>query len=254
MAKKEREFALPDSEKNDYEKECFQAMSDTLYTYLYYISKHRPDRYPDGTFVENWNYIYIDANKEKGYPRYNAAEVQRELKISKTTYYKRLAILKKYRLIEEAKDEKGRRIFKIPFIQSKMILPVKTCQFFTQAAERKQCPEDIIKLTAVLKIYYYSRDQYFTMRQLRLQMGYASNHNNKDKDLRTLLIILRGFGIIDWEYEEIQLSNNRTEIRYYITKFDDSYNTIMDGYSKDAEFELVQNYTEEEKKKLFAIE
>lgn len=247
-------FALPDPEKNNNEREKFEAMSDTLYTYLYSISKHNPQRYTDGTFVENWNYLYLDKNIEKDVPRYNATNTQKILGISKSTYYRRLEILKKYKLIIEETDSAGRRYYKIPFIQSKMILPVKTCAFFTNCKERKQTADDIIKLMAILKIYYYSEDKYFTMRKLRMQMGYSETHTDKDEYLRNLLITLRGFGIIKWETEEKNLPSRKKEIRYYITKFDDEYNDIMDGFAKDAEFAEVQKMTEEERKKLFPIE
>ena len=247
-------FALPDPCQNDYEKERFQAMSDILYTYLYSISKHNPQRYADGTFVENWNYIYLDKNEEKGYPRYNATQVYKSLNISKSTYYRRMEILKKYNLVYEDKDSKGRRIFKIPFIRSTMILPVKTCKFFTESKSRAFVPDDIIKLMAILKIYYYSENKYFTMRQLRLQMGYAVNHNNKDTYLNDLLIILRGFNILDWKCEEVPLQNNRIEVRYFITSFNDEYNMIMDGYAYDADFRDALDITPEEKQKLFPID
>lgn len=250
---KEWNFALPDPKKNDYEKERFQAMSDILYTYLYSISKHNPQRYPDGTFIEDYNYIYLDKNEEKGYPRYVASKVYNELKISKSTYYRRMEILKKYQLVYEDKDEKGRRFLRIPFIQSRMILPVKTCQFFTNAQYRDSSPDDIIKLIAILKIFYYGENKYFTMRQLKQQMGYSVTNNDKVETLKNLLIILRGFNIITWTCEEIPLKNNRVEIRYHITSFNDEYNDIMDGYAKDANYNEVQDYTEEEKRKLFPI-
>ena len=149
---------MPDPNKNNHEKERFQAMSDTLYTYLYSISKHNPAKYEDGTFQENWNYIYLDKNEEKGYPRYNATNTYKKLGISKSTYYRRMEILKKYKLISEEKDSKGRRFLKIPFIRSRMILPVKTCSFFTDCKNRKNNADDIIKLMAILKIYYYGED------------------------------------------------------------------------------------------------
>lgn len=252
--KKEWEFALPDPEKNKYEKERFTAMSDTLYTYLYSISKHNPARYPDGILIEPWNYLYIDKDKDNKYPRYNASQTQRILGISKSTYYRRLQTLIKYDLIKEEKDSNGRRYYKIPFIQSKMILPVKTCAFFTNCQHRKNNADDIIKLMAILKIYYYSENKYFTKRQLRLQMGYSATHTDKDEYINELLITLRGFGIIDWIFEEKNLPNNKKEIRYIIKFFDDKYNDIMEGFSKDAEFTDVSSITEEEKRTLFPIE
>ena len=106
-------IALPDPEGSKGEQEIFRMMSDTLYTYLISISKHNPGRYSDGTPVENWNYIYLDGDKD--HPRYNAAEVQRILKISKSTYYRKMQILKKCNLIIEGKDKKGRRILMLPF-------------------------------------------------------------------------------------------------------------------------------------------
>lgn len=252
MSKTSWDFALPDPHKNDYEKERFSAMSDILYTYLYSISKHNPLKYTDGTYAENWNYIYLD--KYKDYPRYNASAVYRKLNMSKSTYYRRMETLKKYNLVYESKDDQGRRILKIPFIQSKMILPVKTCEFFTRGEKRSYSPDDIIKLMAIIKIYYYGQDKYFTMRQLRTQMGYSITHNDKDAYLRELLTILRGFNIVKWNCSEISLQNNRTEIRYEITHFDDSYNSIMEGFRKDMDYIDVTPLTEEERIKLFPIE
>lgn len=252
---KDWNFALPDPQENLQSKEMFQAMSDTLYTYLYSISKHNPQKNYDGTYVENWNYLYIDKNEEKGYKRYNASEVMRKLGIARATYYRRMETLKKYKLIKECKDAKGRRYFKIPFIKSSMILPVKTCAFFTGGEHRGFVPEDIIKLMAIIKILFYSDYKYFTMRFLRLEMGYSANHIDKNAYLRELLIILRGFGIVGWECQEIQLANNRKEIRYYITNFDDSYNVIMQNFKKDEEYcNIIDEMSEEERQKMFPIE
>lgn len=229
-------------------------MSDTLYTYLYSISKHNPTRYEDGTFVENWNYIYLDKNEEKGYPRYSATNTYKKLGISKSTYYRRMEILKKYHLISEEKDAKGRRYLKIPFIHSKMILPVKTCSFFTDCKNRKNNADDIIKLMAILKIYYYNENKYFTMRQLRIQMGYSVSHIEKDDYLRELLTILSGFNIVKWEVNPVKLSNDRIEVRYNIIHFSDEYNPIMEGFKVDSEFINISPLTQEEKERIFPIE
>lgn len=66
---KDWNFALPDLQENLQNKEMFQAMSDTLYTYLYSIFKHNPRKNYDGIYVENWNYLYIDKDEERGYKK-----------------------------------------------------------------------------------------------------------------------------------------------------------------------------------------
>lgn len=48
--------------------------------------------------------------------------------------------------------------------------------------------------------------------------------------------------------------NDRTEVRYNITHFNDEYNPIMEGFKVDAEFIDISPITEEEKMKLFPIE
>lgn len=131
-----------------------------------------------------------------------------------------------------------------------MILPVKTCAFFAEGEHRGFVPEDIIKLMAIIKILSYSEYKYFTMRFLRLEMGYSANHIDKNAYLRELLIILRGFGVVEWECQEVQLANNRKEIRYFITNFDDSYNKIMQNFKKDVEYcNVIEGMSEEEKQK-----
>lgn len=227
-----RNYALPDDE------EVFKAMSDVLYTYLQSISKHNPYKV-GGKFVEDYNYIYLDKGPN-GEPRYNHSEAMRKLGLKSSTYYRKLEQLKRHELVIEEKLSNGRRIFKLPYIESKRILNLKTCAFISTCYSKLSFPpEDIIKILCLLKIYYYSDDKTFTTRILKANLGYSLTNTDKDCYVRYSLDILRSLDLIDFN-PIIHKQGNVTQVTYVLTKFDDSYNPRIQAYAADSEVLKVQ--------------
>lgn len=218
---KKWEFALPE------DPETFKAMSDILYTYLYSISKHNPLR-RGGKFVEEYNYIYLDKGPN-GESKYNATETYKKLGLSKATYYRKFEQLKKLGLIRLSTYH-GRKTLEIPFVYSNRIINVKTCEFLSRSYNKLGfVPEDIIKILAILKVWYFSPDRTFTVRQLKMNLGMSLNTDKKDEYVKYMLIVLRGLDLIEYDTEEIKKGAS-IWIKYTLTKFDDKYNSKMEAY------------------------
>lgn len=218
---KQRQFALPENDKT------FSSMSDILYTYLYSISKHNPTKY-NGQFIENYNYIYLDKGPN-GEPKYSHTNTMKKLGISKATYYRKLNKLKSLGLIRETQYN-GRPILKIPYIDSKRILNVKTCQFLSTAYNKLGFPpEDIIKILSLLKIYFHSGDPTFTIRILKANLGYSLTNKDKDYYVRYMLDILRGIDLIDFEGEVVK-KGTCEHVVYTLTNVNDEFNKRLEWY------------------------
>ena len=169
MSEKQWNFALPE------DNNIFKAMSDILYTYLYSISKHNPYK-KNGVYMENYNYIFLD-KRPNGEPRYSHKDTMERLGMAKTTYYRRFNKLLELGLIEKI-ERRGRKLLIIPFVESKRILDVKTCNFLASLhKDLNFVPDDIIKVLCLLKIYYYSNDKNFTINMLKANLGYSTDNS-----------------------------------------------------------------------------
>lgn len=256
MNKKSKDwnFALPNGDR-------FKAMSDILYTYLVSISKHNPKRhFNEDTYKiedeENYNYIYLDKNPKTGKKDYDAKAIQEKLCMPKTTYYRKYNKLKDLRLIRETYYY-DRKILKIPYIKSDRIVDVRTCKFLSEyygMVGKEVCkvlPEDIIKILAILKIIYYSNDPTFTIRTLKLNLGYSTTNSDKDNYIIYLLDILKSLDLIDYKARVIERDNSFDIIKFDLLLVDDRYNNnlkihkyIKDGKLKENEIDkefLVEN-------------
>ena len=245
-----KEFFLEENElialpEEDY---IFKAMSDILYTYLYSISKHNPKKVC-GQYIENYNYIYLDRGPE-GEKKYSHKDTYTKLGLSKTTYYRRLNVLKDLDLVIETK-RKGRKIFKIPFIESNRILHVKTCSYLSTAyKDLKFPPEDIIKTLCLLKIYYCSNDKTFTTRLIKANLGYSLTNTDKDDYVHLILGILRGLDLVDYR-GEVAKDGEVEKVIYTLLKVDDSFNSQLEIITTDKTICEIGALTEKEIKKIY---
>lgn len=222
-------FALPE------DKEKFVAMSDILYTHLFSISKHNPKPvYNDETgeyTEERYNYIYLDKNPKTGKKDYRAEDTWKALGMTKSTYYNKYNKLKELHLIQED-TYYGRKILKIPFIRSNKLVDVRTCKFLTEYynnVTRDECPvvpNDIIKLLAILKIIYFSKNKTFTIGRLKGNLGY-SDHKEKDDHVLFLLNLLRSFKLIDFEGQIIEREGAGDIVKFDLLWVNDNYNDNM---------------------------
>lgn len=216
------------------EDDVFKAMSDILYTYLYSISKHNPKRVAGQPFKENYNYIYLDKGPN-GEKKYSHKDTYTKLGLSKSTYYRKLNTLKDLGLIMET-EHRGRRIFKIPFIESNRILNVKTCGYLSTAYKGLGFPpEDIIKTLCLLKIYYCSDDRTFTTRLIKANLGYSLTNTDKDDYVHLILGILKGLDLIDYT-DKRPYSKRWREVEkviYTLTKADDTFNQQLETIVAD---------------------
>lgn len=226
-------------------------MSDILYTYLYAISKHNPNR-RNGQYLQQYNYIYLDKDPN-GEPKYSHTNTMQKLGISKATYYRKFNKLIDLQLIERTTYH-GRPIIKLPFIESERILNVRTCQFLSTAYNKLAFPpEDIIKVLSLLKIYYYSDDKTFTTRILKANLGYSLTNKDKDSYIRYILDILRGLDLIDFTGKEVK-KGATISIVYILTKVDDRFNSRLQWYEAEQEqINFDTELSEQELKKVLPI-
>ena len=233
-------FALPE------EDDVFKAMSDILYTYLYSISKHNPKRVA-GQYIENYNYIYLDKGPN-GEKKYSHKDTYTKLGLSKSTYYRKLNTLKDLGLIMET-EHRGRKIFKIPFIESNRILNVKTCGYLSTAYKGLGFPpEDIIKTLCLLKIYYCSDDRTFTTRLIKANLGYSLTNTDKDDYVHLILGILKGLDLIDYTGHIVKDGEVEKGI-YTLTKADDAFNQQLETIVADKT--SITAITKEEEKRIY---
>lgn len=225
MSEKQWNFALPE------DNNIFKAMSDILYTYLYSISKHNPYK-KNGVYMENYNYIFLD-KRPNGEPRYSHKDTMERLGMAKTTYYRRFNKLLELGLIEKI-ERRGRKLLIIPFVESKRILDVKTCNFLASLhKDLNFVPDDIIKVLCLLKIYYYSNDKNFTINMLKANLGYSTDNSQKDNYVLNLLTILRGFSLIEFSGRTIERGAVIQNI-FTVEYVNDKFNERMDWYDAAA--------------------
>lgn len=226
MKKNNWNFALPE------DKEKFIAMSDILYIYLLSISEHNPKPIYDdeaGEYIEgHYSYIYLDKNPKTGKKDYRAEDIWKALGMKKSTYYRRYNELKKLRLIQED-TYYGRKILKIPFLKSNKIVDIRTCKFLTEYysnTTKDECPvvpNDIIKLLAILKVIYYSSNPTFTIRKLKLNLGYNTTHSDKNEDTLFLLNLLQSFKLVDFKKQIIERERAGDITKFELLWVNDNY-------------------------------
>ena len=228
-------FTLPEN------KEVFKIMDDVLYTYLYSVSKYNSNEF------ENYNYIYLDKGPN-GEKKYSHKDTYTKLGLSKSTYYRKLNILKDLGLIMET-EHRGRRIFKIPFIESNRILNVKTCGYLSTAYKGLGFPpEDIIKTLCLLKIYYCSDDRTFTTRLIKANLGYSLTNTDKDDYVHLILGILKGLDLIDYTGHIVK-DGEVEKVIYTLTKADDAFNQQLETIVADKT--SITAITKEEEKQIY---
>lgn len=215
-------YALPNDER-------FKMMSDVLYTYLFSISYHNPIKRA-GRFIEQYNYIYLD--KDKNGKKYNVTAICKRLGFTRATYYRKFEKLQQLDLIEVT-EYHGRPIIKLPYIDSERVLNVKTCAFLSKSyGQLGFCPEDLIKILCLLKIYYCSDDKTFTTRVVKASLGYSLTNKDKDLYVHYALDILRGLDLIDFTCEIVEEGCTKRVV-YTLTKADDSFNERLQTYEVD---------------------
>lgn len=227
-------FALPEDAK------IFKTMNDILYSYLYSISKY------DLNEFENYNYIYLDKGPS-GEKKYSHKDTYTKLGLSKSTYYRKLNILKDLGLIMET-EHKGRRIFKIPFIESNRILNVKTCGYLSTAYKGLGFPpEDIIKTLCLLKEYYFNSKS-FTIYSIKANLGYSLTNTDKDDYVHLILGILKGLDLIDYTGHIVK-DGEVEKVIYTLTKADDAFNQQLETIVADKT--SIAAITEDEEKRVY---